>query len=306
MTIIYHRADWDGIIAGQICRQFHLENTGAEPTMIGWDYGDPVPTIAEGQPFIMTDVAIPELMGRPELLWIDHHQTSIARFAKTVRHRYCVDGVAACRLCWQYFFEKRHAGFEDYRDRKVQEPLLVRLAGEYDVWDLRDNRTVALNYGLTAYAATGASTPGYQIATMLGFEMESQRNVLDLIERGTAAAAWHMKIAADAAREYGYLIEWEGLLFFVLASVHARSSRWFAGVPSDCDGFMNWRFNGDTITFSLYHPPGREEHDLSAIAVKYGGGGHRGACGFTLPAAEGLRIVAGRAMAQPAPGDDNG
>jgi len=37
----------------------------------------------------------------------------------------------------------------------------------------------------------------------------------------------------------------------------------------------------DKWTVSLYHAPGKEHHDLSKIAVIHGGGGHKGACGFT-------------------------
>lgn len=33
--------------------------------------------------------------------------------------------------------------------------------------------------------------------------------------------------------------------------------------------------------FDFQRAPGKEHHDLSVIAKKYGGGGHRGACGFT-------------------------
>jgi len=37
---------------------------------------------------------------------------------------------------------------------------------------------------------------------------------------------------------------------------------------------------------SLYHIDGHTHHDLSKIAVKYGGGGHRGACGFRISLAQ--------------------
>lgn len=47
---------------------------------------------------------------------------------------------------------------------------------------------------------------------------------------------------------------------------------------ADFDGIFYW--NGATWTVSLYHAAHRKDLDLSAIAVKYGGGGHRGACGF--------------------------
>ena len=39
---------------------------------------------------------------------------------------------------------------------------------------------------------------------------------------------------------------------------------------------------GDKVLVSLYHVEGKTHHDLSQIAVKYGGGGHKGACGFQI------------------------
>ena len=43
---------------------------------------------------------------------------------------------------------------------------------------------------------------------------------------------------------------------------------------------MGFNYDGKGWNFSLYHAKHRTDLDLSAIAVKYGGGGHRGACGF--------------------------
>jgi nanoRNase/pAp phosphatase (c-di-AMP/oligoRNAs hydrolase) len=43
---------------------------------------------------------------------------------------------------------------------------------------------------------------------------------------------------------------------------------------------MGFYFDGQKYNVSLYHSPHNKQHDLSLIAVKYGGGGHKGACGF--------------------------
>jgi hypothetical protein len=48
------------------------------------------------------------------------------------------------------------------------------------------------------------------------------------------------------------------------------------------DACLAYFWNGTGWRFSLYHAAGKEHHDLSKIAVKYGGGGHRGACGFQV------------------------
>jgi nanoRNase/pAp phosphatase (c-di-AMP/oligoRNAs hydrolase) len=58
------------------------------------------------------------------------------------------------------------------------------------------------------------------------------------------------------------------------------------------DALMGFYYNGNGWTFSLYHAKHRTDLDLSAIAVKYGGGGHRGACGFTTKSLESFSFLA--------------
>lgn len=44
-----------------------------------------------------------------------------------------------------------------------------------------------------------------------------------------------------------------------------------------------WELRDGYVDVSLYHSPHEnKDYDLSKIAVKYGGGGHRGACGFRV------------------------
>jgi len=42
-------------------------------------------------------------MERPGLVWIDHHKSAIEKYGATTPG-YRIDGVAACRLAWQWFF----------------------------------------------------------------------------------------------------------------------------------------------------------------------------------------------------------
>jgi hypothetical protein len=53
-----------------------------------------------------------------------------------------------------------------------------------------------------------------------------------------------------------------------------------AGLKPEHDACLGFNWTGKNWRASLYHAPGKEHHDLSLIAVKHGGGGHRGACGF--------------------------
>jgi nanoRNase/pAp phosphatase (c-di-AMP/oligoRNAs hydrolase) len=46
------------------------------------------------------------------------------------------------------------------------------------------------------------------------------------------------------------------------------------------DALLTFCWLKDKWRISLYHAEHRKDIDLSVIAVKYGGGGHKGACGF--------------------------
>lgn len=51
------------------------------------------------------------------------------------------------------------------------------------------------------------------------------------------------------------------------------------------DACFCWRFDGQVVSVSLYGVAWKHV-DLSVIATKYGGGGHRGACGFRVSLAQ--------------------
>ena len=107
-TVIHHSADYDGLFCREIARKFL---PGAE--LIGWDFGDaPLEIPSEGQIYIL-DLPVDRVFGMKfgeeghlpwleRVIWIDHHKSSIETHNKTIPG-YRIDGVAACRLAWQWF-----------------------------------------------------------------------------------------------------------------------------------------------------------------------------------------------------------
>jgi uncharacterized protein len=302
-TVIYHRADFDGLFSAAVCMKFLPKDT----RFIGWDFGDPLPHIQPGKLYIVdlpADCFIPdpEFDGR-ELVWIDHHKSSIDKFDPSIVG-YRIDGVAACRLAYQWFAcldpktcfaSPGDLPLKDhYIHRDVKEPLALTLAGEYDVWDKSDHRAEKFQFGLTAINADE-----YTCGTLLGRDGDSQTE--EIVAKGEAAMDWQQAFAVQVCEERSYIREWEGRTFCVLASCHARNSMWFPqeAIPKECDALMCWRYDGEMVSFSLYHAPGHEEHDLSQIAVKYGGGGHCGACGFALSLDDALPIIRGWTVSPP-------
>lgn len=143
IAIIYHDADFDGKLSNEVCL-FHLNRLHPTATVhsYGWDYGRPVPddeqrthriTVEGGSAnttyqwedydvIYIVDLSVDELMARPELrdkiVWIDHHKSAIEKWVNQGDKKYGfqfkgyrIDGVAACRLCWQWFYDDDR-GFE--------------------------------------------------------------------------------------------------------------------------------------------------------------------------------------------------
>lgn len=308
-TVIYHSADYDGIFCREIAKKFI-----PDAELIGWNFGDiPVNIPNIGKVYIM-DLPVDRVLGfdfnKPEtiykkldganaikefndrLTWIDHHKTSIETHPNDIPG-YRIDGVAACRLAWQWFSlaEKSwkegdganppnpNKGFyalpekEDFINRAVSEPLAVRLAGEYDIWDKRDPRADILQYALCCVDPVEWDR----------LFSDDKRYFEILIEGGEWAQHYAQRIDADLVEHKSYRIKWEGLDFLVLNTGRFNSLTFTElDVPeTGHDALMGYMFNGKVWTVSLYHAKHRTDIDLSEIAKKYGGGGHKGACGFT-------------------------
>lgn len=295
-TVIHHSADYDGLFCREIARKFL-----PEAELIGWDYGDaPVP-VPEGQIYILdlspdclfTKGAEPDpkvwtgLFER--MVWIDHHKSAIEKWGGTGLHDtipgYRIDGVAACRLAWQYFNRKSVGTVferictclpekQAFIDRIVSEPLAVRLAGEYDIWDKRDPNAELFQHGLRSVPLTDG----------IWDELLAPRNIPNLVdqllENGRTIQFVQTEQNASIIKQLGFTVTFEGLRF--LACNHARYNSFLftAGLTPEHDACFGFKWARDHYEVSLYHAPGKEHHDLSQIAVKYGGGGHRGACGF--------------------------
>ena len=292
-TVLYHRADFDGLLSGAVC--FHnLQKEGFEVDLIGWDYGDPIPSVDHDRTLYMVDLCVDQLMTHPFLVWIDHHASAIRKINLPVPG-YQLDGVAACRLCYQWFkrldvMSKGHQcdlkqDKNWFLTRSVSEPTIIMLAGEYDVWDLRDNRSTLLQYGLTAsFVGEDPNETAKHLAGIVYGELVEQLTV-DLIRDGIPAQKWHKALAKAVLDDYGYIVEFEGKRFLTLCSSHVRGSLWFENPKKDLefDALMSVRLSGKgTASISLYRKEGDTESDLSMIATLFGGGGHKGACGFQL------------------------
>lgn len=291
-TIIYHSGDYDGIFCREIARKFL-----PEAELSGWNFGDEPPAVPSGPVYIL-DLPVDRVFGLDfktqvvppwlvNVIWIDHHKSSIETHPNDIPG-YRIDGVAACRLAWQWFSAIGTGCYgadmmppelptkQDYIDRKVKEPLAVCHAGEYDIWDHRGDGDLEFQFGLDAEEGFCGIAWNMLLSENTGYTNR-------LVEQGRGAMACYRKRDADVMRERSRLIKWEGLTFLSLNTAKCNFTTFAAlDVPeTGHDALLAFYMNRQgTWTISLYHAKHRTDLDLSQIAVKYGGGGHRGACGF--------------------------
>lgn len=297
-TVIHHSADFDGIFCREIARKFL-----PEAELIGWDFSnEPVP-LPDGQIYVL-DLpvdrvfgfdfetlnagkagAIPTAIFRGRVIWIDHHKSSIETHPPSIAG-YRIDGVAACRLAWQWFsddeYRRKHPcklpDKEAFVERIVTEPLAVRLAGEYDVWDKRDPDAEVFQFALRSRELVGADWD-----SMLGCDLpEVPGFLLELMKDGRLLQRYQQRNDANLVNYRSFMVEWEGLRFLTLNTGSFNSLTFAAkDVPeTGHDALLGFRWDGKQWSVSLYHAKHRTDLDLSTIAKKHGGGGHRGACGF--------------------------
>lgn len=280
-TVIYHRSDFDGKFCREIAHHFM-----PDAELVGWEYGDVEPVVSPERQLYILDLSVPGLMAHPNLIWIDHHKSAIDKYPTTIPG-YRIDGVAACRLAWQWF--ALHANWdtrelypphdlpskEDFVDRRVIEPWAVRLAGEYDIWDKRDDNADLFQHGLRSeelYPNTWDA--------LLSVNVGDEGTVARLLNQGRALQYAKTEENASIIKANGFTLEWEGLIFLACNAARYNSHLFTACIRDEHKALLGFNYDGAKWKVSLYGIEGRSP-DLSLIAVKHGGGGHRNACGFT-------------------------
>lgn len=314
IAIIYHDADFDGKLSNEVCRHWLSQiHPNAKIHSYGWDYGRPVPQpngALEGiddmngyDSIYIVDLSVDELMARKDLrdkiVWIDHHKSAMEKWNPKGDQKYNggfvgyrIDGVAACRLCWQWFLRDQldaqdggEGRFqlpakEHFVNREVDEPWLLRLAGEYDIWDHRDPCAKALQFGLRSLSEEKLRI---LIHGQLNDCEDAETLMGDAIQFGEAIKSYCDKQNLEYSRDCSHTIHWEGLTWCALnIGQRGNSDLLLGGIKPEHDACFAWRYVEGKAYVSLYHIAGHEQHDLSLIATKYGGGGHRGACGFRI------------------------
>lgn len=265
---LYHN-DPDGQCSAAIVRRA----LGAGVRMIGLEIGDPLPwdEVERSELVVIVDYSLrlkdmQRIQSGSALIWIDHHITALEQLGQAmagVPGQRRVDE-AGCVLTWQTFFP----------DQPV--PRSVTYIGDRDIWRHAHVETRPFGEGLYQQACEPENDLLWQ--PLLD---DDQALVSQLIEDGGRLYAARLRQIRRTLDAYGFEVEFEGHRTLALndpgTGDMGEAVRNAGYVIAYC--YVEAVRNGRRQTFvTLYSAT----VDVSAIARKYGGGGHRGAAGFAF------------------------
>ena len=316
--VVYHRADMDGRLGAAIAYQALDGKGSTDPGTtyyLGLNREDvTVDDILAAFPNLQ-QVYLIDYSFSPDMVFaltarekigvclLDHHETAIKAIGSAIRDWHCAakkrlcgvlpvaisDDAVCCKyievwpgrqsgvsLAWRFFFPNEAV------------PCAVDLIRIYDTWSqdsLAWEDALHLN---TALISTFDAFPNFD-SDVLARLLVDDNYCSDLIAQGVFAERINGIRSSADSKSYGGTLEWEGITFLALnASGNSRVAE-----PATVDGvheavlLYRWAPRAGHWKVSLYNCTSlTAKPRLSDIAIKYGGGGHAGACGFqakTLP-----------------------
>lgn len=287
MKCFYHN-DADGKCAGfWVALSAGLTDYNDRNEFVEMDYSKPFPTdsIRANEQIYIVDYSIPPYEMRKlleitqDVTWIDHHKTAIEKYAdfeydiRGVRY----DGVAGCMLTYCYLHHMTSRGMGEIKpfDPSMMEdaPYFTKLIADWDVWKFEygdDTR-----YFHTAFESYDFH-PNSDSRNMFLTRNDEQIEDGGLIEQGKIMTRYRDQWAKTYCESRGFETIFEGYKAFAL-NLGLCNSEYFKSVDNGTyDILIPFSFDGDKWIISLYS----RNIDVSEIAKKYGGGGHKGAAGF--------------------------
>lgn len=275
MKIFYHN-DMDGKCSAAIVYNFYkpAKADNVEFIQINYNVDFPYESIQPNEEIVIVDFSPSDSDGFDKILsktkniiWIDHHGTAIEKHSKfDWLPGFRKVGVAACELTWDYFMCS-----SEFCLGKM--PMVVKYLGDYDVW--------AFKYG--------HETSVFQSATKL-YDADPKSSIWQKwlnvhyiptveLEEGQIALDYRTNYYKDVVSQISYETEFEGYNCIV-CNMPFCGSQLFDPIIKDYDILIAFYFDGSNYVISFYTK--KDNIDVSKLAVKYGGGGHRQASSFII------------------------
>lgn len=200
-----------------------------------------------------------------DIIWIDHHTSSI-NLCKENPDLNALEGIrnedySGAALTYMYLYNVSYPMVPEY----------VKLVSDYDTWKLDRPEPALFKLGMDAQDNDVDSNIWDQLAS-LSYMMD------DIIEDGRTINRY-LDLDLKSYREsYGFeATTQDGDIVYV---VNRKSNSWIFGELIDkYVAVISYVFDGTQYVYSVFSSDAN--FDCSEFAETYGGGGHKGAAGFT-------------------------
>jgi len=196
-----------------------------------------------------------------KIVVIDHHKSAEESVKMAHEYVYEMDRSGAV-LAWQYF----------YPDLSV--PWLLRYIGDRDMWKLELPDTFAMGLMLDTF------DKNFETWGKLAEELEDENTRRKYIEQGKLIQRYENKVIEDITSSNKEVVIFEGHEVYAVNAPHFFASQMGNFLCKEKPPLaIVWSWSEGKITVSLRSGG---SVDVSEIAKKYGGGGHKGAAGFRV------------------------
>jgi len=287
-------------------------------TFLGYHYGDPIPDLSEYDQVIMCDVSFPpdymkhlvDKLGT-NFIWLDHHISAINSCPSTLSYvnnlgkLIPVEGIrdvnfAACELTWKYFMSNPIDKFFE-TEEQCPMPEIVRLLGRYDCFGHKgtdeEQKVLEFQYGARAIITNYEKAYNWLLDVIHDNKHTSTKHLtVNFIYNLGESIYLYLCTEAKQIYKNGFTIILQepdylyknptNKQYFNRSFICFNKERFNPinfGIDYHKDGYDGaacfWYANG-MWNFSLRNDNGLV--DCSMIAKHYGGGGHKGAAGFSI------------------------
>jgi len=207
--------------------------------------------------------------------WIDHHISSLDdsfqvllnkhfeqyHFEKYIDSNYC-----AAYNCCRYLL--------NYKLGISAIPEIIRIIDDYDCWKLRLEGTKEFIVGFSLQDKHNPlNSDWYKWITQRD---ESIHIVKECIERGKIVNQW---LNIDDTTKFSISAFETTFCGLLCCAINVRRNSDIFRTDKDYDIYLSYIYNGDNYIYSIYSK--KEDVYCNKIAELFGGGGHKGAAGFT-------------------------
>lgn len=264
IVILYHAECPDGF-GGALAA---WKKFGDKAEYIGVHHDQPPPAGLENKEIYMIDFSYPvetmkEIIGHNKRVTaIDHHVTREEATKLTQDSSYAVDNSGSV-LAWKYF------------NKDTPVPLILQYIEDQDLWKFTLPDTTPIVTCIDSYDYD------FTVWDKLAKEVEDGQKRKEFIEKGAFMVNYKDELIKRIIEESTKTVEFEGYQVLAVNAPHEFASRigetLYVQKPPIA---IMWYEGNDGIHVSLRSDG---SVDVSKIAEKFGGGGHKAAAGFSLP-----------------------